>query len=662
MAHKPSRAFAEIACDLQQVSTTPDTCAETSALQRIVTATLGISYSARDALRMGVRTIASSDVASPSQVGKVPPRSIEGRFEDGKSARPAALAATMVTLLSAVAACAALGLDTASSTDGGDPGPGVVLAAIVAVGPFASVALLAVLTVFARPALAGALTAGYGAVSVGQVMLDLGLVDSPIDANRLELFRPTTAEALDPAIGAYVLLGAHGAAVVGGILGLVAIGRASFEDGYGHSPRADLTGRASAVRFGGFLSVIAVVAALAAAAAMFAPPYISSDSIVLVPAVVESPLTIAIGSGLVALSVLVVVTAALASISPAVASAAVVGVGAGVFGLFGSRVVAGAASGAGIDVSTGAWVGAVSGAVLVMVGILGLPVSAVRDRRGGVEGPTRGRSSDAVHFMRWHVLAGACGVVAALALGAGALLPILELPTGLPDPRILATRTVAIAAFVLVIASVPLFFSLFAAVVRPALGVISVAALMASSGVLQSLVLATDIDGIGVGIGGFAIGVGAAAAAVCGLAVLVAGSAERDDVDTSDPVVDRPLAWVASIGGLVSAVGLGLPLYRGADVSAASFAEFPLGWDAWGQAVLAVTVLISVVVAARSRPARGAALLAGCVVAVVIYLLGWPLTQGRALDPSVGPGVAAGALGAVILAVAAILSARRRSQ
>jgi len=47
------------------------------------------------------------------------------------------------------------------------------------------------------------------------------------------------------------------------------------------------------------------------------------------------------------------------------------------------------------------------------------------------------------------------------------------------------------------------------------------------------------------------------------------------------------------------------------------------------------------------------------VVAMIVYLLGWPLTQGRVSDPVVGAGAVVGVIGVVVLAVAALLSARR---
>ncbi|ORI28310.1 hypothetical protein BJI47_03310 [Rhodococcus sp. 1168] len=552
--------------------------------------------------------------------------------------------------------------DSVSAASGEPIGAGVTAAALFALVPVVLVAVTAVLGVIARrAALTGAVTAGYGAVSAGLAVLDVGLLIDPIDSNRLELFRPITAAALEPGTGAYLVLAAHVLAALGGLFGLAAVSRASLSDGYGHSTHADMTNRAAAIRIGGWLSVLAVVAAAVAAGSMFASPYDSSDAIVLVPVVIDSPMATAAGSGIVALAVLIVAAAALASISPTVAAGAFVGAGLGILGVTGSRVLAGVSSGAGVDAAPGSWVGVFASAVLVVVGIVLFPVSKSQERRGVSAEVRRASPVDSTPATtRWHVVAGIVGVAAGVLIVAGTLLPTLSVPDGLSDPTILATRVAAVAGFVLVLASIPMFFSVLAAAVRPTLGVLTVAAVMGASGVLQSVVLATDFDGIALGVGGVATALGTVAAVLCGGCVLLAGSAEREDVDTSDTHIDVTLGSVASLGALFAAAGLALPLYRGTDVTAASLGTFPWGWDAWGQAFLAATIVVSAVVASRSRSARGTALLVGCVIAMIIYLLGWPLTKARALEPVIGSGVIVGALGALTLAVAALLSARNR--
>ncbi len=586
-------------------------------------------------------------------------------MEGDAGARSAALSAAVALCIAALCGVASILFDTVTAPRGTGPASGVTAAAVVAVATLAVLALSVAVAALSRPALAGGLSAGYGAVALGLTVLDVGLLRSPIDANRLEYFRPTTAEALDPAIGSYLVIASHVLAVVGGLIGLRALDRASFGDGHGHSERADLAGRASAVRIGGALSVAAVSAGLVAAASMLAPAYVSTDSIVLVPAVVDAPMSTSIGSGTVALAVLVVVAAALASISPIVTAGALVGAGLAVLGVAATRVIAGAASGPNIEASGGSWLGTGSAVALVVVGVLVLPASRRRDRgdRGDRTRKTeRTEQAPVDQATRWHLAAGAAGVVGGALLCVGGLLPVLDVPDGLPNPNILAARVALVAGFFLILASVPMFFSLLAAAARPALGVVAVGGVMAGAGVLQSVVLATDIDGITVGTGGVAIVLGVLVALACGSGVLLAGSAERDDVDTSDHRSHGPTAAVGCAGALLSAVGLTLPLFTGSDVSAASVLELPWGWDTWGQVALAVTLLVSAVVASRSRPARGASLLGGGVAAMLVYLLGWPLTQERVVDATVGLGVVFGLLGTVVLAAAALISARRSAR
>ncbi|MCZ4076529.1 hypothetical protein O1W68_01105 [Rhodococcus sp. H36-A4] len=607
-------------------------------------------------------------ISETDQSAQVLPRRIEPDRDDDKSAFAPAVLAASATVVAALCGVVALSFesvvtqDSVTAANGEAIGAGVTVAELIALAPVVLVSLMAVLGVIARrAALTGAVTAGYGAVSAGLAVLDVGLLIDPIDSNRLELFRPITAAALQPGAGAYLILAAHVLAALGGLFGLVAVSRASMSDGYGHSTHADMTNRASAIRIGGWLSVLAVAAAAVAAGSMFASPYYSSDAIVLVSVAIDSPMTTSVGSGIVALAVLIVVAAVLASISPNVAAGASVGAGLGMLGVTGSRVVAGASSGPGVDAAPGSWVGVIASAVLVVVGIVLVPVSKLRERRGVSAEVRRATPVDSTSATnRWHVVAGVVGVATGVLIVTGALLPTLTVPDGLPAPTILATRVAAVAGFIVVLASIPMFFSVLAATVRPALGVLTAAAVMGASGVLQSVVLAADIDGIALGVGGIATALGTVGAVLCGGCVLLAGSAEREDVDTSDMRVDVRLGSAAWLGALLSVAGLALPLYRGTDVTAAWFGTFPWGWDVWGQAFLAVTIVVSAVVASRSRPARGTALLVGCVIAMIIYLLGWPLTKTRALEPVIGPGVIVGALGALTLAVAALLSARSR--
>lgn len=603
---------------------------------------------------------------------RIEPYDAPGARADDPSPMSRVVAAVVLALIAAAAAVAAPLIGVVRSVDGSPVGDGVTAAAVLA-GALPVVVAVGALTAVAvkRIELAAALLAGYGAVTLGTALLDVALLSDPIDANRLELFRPLSAAMLDATAGARILLLGHAASVLAGVAGWSAVHRAGLGDGYGHSVYSEHVGRASASRvgplFGSLLGAFGVLAAVAA----FSSLYRSEDPVVIVNAVVESPVFVAVGSGIVGVAVLVVVASALASLSPMVASGAVLGAGLGLLGFAGVGLLAGLFTGSRVNAGLGAYVGTAGGIGLLICGAALAPVAAARDRRAlqrakerekGVRGTRGGAGTGATTpgSNKWHAAAGSAGVVAGVLFVVGSLLPILETDSGTAVPQILATRVVLVAGFVMILGSVPLLFSEFASAVRPFVALFWLGAVSAAASVLQSVVLAEDVDGVGTGTGALAIIAGVVAAAVTGLLALFAGSAERDDVDTSaDVSTDGVVLSVGSFGAVLLAIGLALPLYRGSDVTAPTVTEFPWGWDTWGQVVLAAGIVVAAIVAARARAARGSVLLAAAAAAGIVHLASWPMTSARATDPVMGPAVVPLVVGIVVLGVAAALSARR---
>lgn len=589
-----------------------------------------------------------------------------GRADDPSPTPRIALAVTLA-LIAAVAAVVAQLIGVVRSADGSPVGTGAMVAAILAGAvPVVVVLGAAAGVVGKRVEFAAALLAGYGAVALGLTLLDVALLSDPIDANRLELFRPLSAAMLDATAGAYVLLVGHAVSVLAGIAGWSAVHRAGLGDGYGHSVYSEHVGRAAAGRVGPLLAALLGAFGVLAAVAAFASLYRSSDPVVIVTAVVESPVFVAVGSGVVGIAALVVAASALASLSPQVASGASVGAGLGVLGFAGVGLLAGLSTGARVDAGLGAYLGTLAGLGLLICGAVLAPVAAARDRRALERAQQRESGARGVRGVaglgstRWHAAAGSIGVLAGVLFVVGSLLPILETDSGIAVPQILATRVVMVAGFVMILGSVPLLFSEFASAARPFVSIFWLGAMAAAASVLQSVVLAEDVDGVGAGIGALAIIAGVVAAAATGLLALFAGSAERDDVDTSaDASTDGVVLGTGLFGAVLLAVGLALPLYRGSDFTAATVTEFPWGWDTWGQMLLAVGVVVAAVVAARARAARGSVLLGGAAVAGIVHLASWPLTSARATDPEMGPAVLPLVAGIVVLGVAAALSARR---
>ncbi|KAA0927804.1 MULTISPECIES: hypothetical protein [unclassified Rhodococcus (in: high G+C Gram-positive bacteria)] len=605
-----------------------------------------------------------SERAEPQRI-----RPQDGEFgrADDPSPTPRIALAVALGLIAAVAAVVAQLIGVVRSADGSPVGTGAMVAAILAGAvPVVVVLGAAAGVVGKRVEFAAALLAGYGAVALGLTLLDVALLSDPIDANRLELFRPLSAAMLDATAGAYVLLVGHAVSVLAGIAGWSAVHRAGLGDGYGHSVYSEHVGRAAAGRVGPLLAALLGAFGVLAAVAAFASLYRSSDPVVIVTAVVESPVFVAVGSGVVGIAALVVAASALASLSPQVASGASVGAGLGVLGFAGVGLLAGLGTGDRVDAGLGAYLGTLAGLGLLICGAVLAPVAVARDRRALERAQQRESGARGVRGVaglgatRWHAAAGSIGVLAGVLFVVGSLLPILETDSGIAVPQILATRVVMVAGFVMILGSVPLLFSEFASAARPFVSMFWLGAVAAAAGVLQSVVLAEDVDGVGAGIGALAIIAGVVAAAATGLLALFAGSAERDDVDTSaDASTDGVVLGTGLFGAVLLAVGLALPLYRGSDFTAATVTEFPWGWDTWGQMLLAVGVFVAAIVAAQARAARGSVLLGGAAVAGIVHLASWPLTSARATDPEMGPAVLPLVAGIVVLGVAAALSARR---
>ncbi|OZC72667.1 hypothetical protein CH306_03185 [Rhodococcus sp. 15-725-2-2b] len=605
-----------------------------------------------------------SERAEPQRI-----RPQDGEFgrADDPSPTPRGALAVVLALIAAIATVAAQLIGVVRSADGSPVGDGAVVAAILAGAvPVLVVIGAAVGLAGKRVELAAALLAGYGAVALGFTLLDVALLSDPIDANRLELFRPLSAAMLDATPGAYVLLVGHAVSVLAGVAGWSAVHRAGLGDGYGHSVYSEHVGRAAAGRVGPMLAGLLGAFGVLAAVAAFASLYRSSDPVVIVTAVVESPVFVAVGSAVVGIAALVVAASALAALSPQVASGASVGAGLGVLGFAGVGLLAGLGTGDRVDAGLGAYLGTVAGLGLLICGALVAPVAAARDRRALERAQQRETGSRGVRGVsgpgttRWHAAAGTVGALSGVLFVLGSLLPILETDSGIAAPQILATRVVLVAGFVMILGSVPLLFSEFASTARPFVSMFWLGAVAAAAAVLQSVVLAEDVEGVSTGVGALGIIAGVVAAAAAGVLALFAGSAERDDVDTSqDSATDGVVLGTGSIGAVLLAVGLALPLYRGSDLTAATVTEFPWGWDTWGQMLLAVGVIVAAVVAARARSARGAVLLAAAAVAGIVHLSSWPLTSARATDPEMGPGVLPSVAGILVLAVAAALSARR---
>lgn len=599
-----------------------------------------------------------------------------GRVDLAAAVRGTAVAVGVAALGAVLAALAPL-LGVATATDGSQRG-GQPVAAVVAALALVAVPLLALwLSRAGRLAGAVGVLAGAGAVAVGLALLDAQLFVRALDANRLELVRPVTAAELGAGPGAVAVLVGHVLLVVAALVGLVALRRSGALDD--PDVLGDAAGEGPVVgRSAPMACTLTVLAGALLAVGLALAPLRSSDPVVLVPAVVQSPAAVLAGTAVVAVVVLVSLALALVSTSVATASGVLAGVALAALSLAAPRLLAGALDDR-FQVGVGALLATV-GSVGLAAAASGLVVTARRRAERAPTGapPTRPGLPGARVLHRVVALSGLlAGVAAVLA----ALAPLLSTSGGLVAPEVDSVRVLLVAGVVLAAVAVGMLAG-FGPVLRPLAAVVWVGVVLAGGAVLQAVLVATDVAGAGpvtrvvVAPGGSDLpGVGWGAGAVAtvvalGLAVVsaaaagLAGAAERDEVDTSQDVdPPRPVVVAAGTAALFGVLGLVLPLFTAVGFTAPGItAGDPLaggwGWDTWSLLVAAVVLVGALVVAVRARRERGLAVLGGLGLVLLVHLSSWPLTSGRVPGAAAGPGVGLSVVGLLALGVTALLLAR----
>ncbi|MHC3367190.1 hypothetical protein ACYAFX_07030 [Rhodococcus aetherivorans] len=168
------------------------------------------------------------------------------------------------------------------------------------------------------------------------------------------------------------------------------------------------------------------MAALVAAGALLAPPFVSDDPVLLGPGVLDATTATAIGSLAAAVAVVLTATWALVTGSPAAATGLVAGAGLGALGILGPRLAAGL-TGERLAPSPGAAVGVVAAVALVAAAVA-LPRLVARSARAA--GPVPRAVTSVPAMLRRHVTAGVAGIATGVVATAGALLPTLSVPAG----------------------------------------------------------------------------------------------------------------------------------------------------------------------------------------------------------------------------------------
>ncbi|MDT7668545.1 MAG: hypothetical protein QOC74_1328 [Pseudonocardiales bacterium] len=560
----------------------------------------------------------------------------------------------------------------AIAADGAAVGPayGVwPLLAVLAVVP----AVVSVMLLLVRQRAPGlALIASVGAVSVGQLLLTVQLLLDPVRAARAELVAPAGVGELRPGPGGWLLLAGQLLTVLGG---LAAAREASALRGERSMDEPAIGPRTppGALLLGVGCAVLADLGVLAA-------PYVSTNPWLVPRSVLDAPVWAAAGGFALAIGIALAVVLACSTPDPRVSVGGLVGAALGVLGVVAPRVTVAALAGSGgLRVALGP--------VLGVVGVLGLALLACwvgyRGRRAagrtaltggyapadGVGGPGAlarlGGAADRLAGAPATALAVRCRLAGAgltvLAGGcavAAALTEPLRLAADLPHPQLVARWMLIAAGVLLVPLGVLTATRRLGPTVRPALAVVLVVVPLAAGDPLAALLAVLGLPGVSAGVGLGLMLLSVVLAGAAGLAVVLAGGFERDEVEVTRTPYEGPLPAAAVAAAVLAVPAFWLPLLDGVGWGTTGVLQPPFGLPSWallaGFAVTAGAALIG----PRCRPARAIALFAGVVAVLLFRVLRLAVTPGLAVGDSVGEGAWASGLCLVLVLVAGALVMR----
>ncbi len=566
----------------------------------------------------------------------------------GTPVRTAVAVLAVATLVLAVAPL----LPVVTAADGSSVGAGFPswpLLAVLAVLPAAGAVVL--VSRGAEQA-AGGLVVGVAALAPGRALLDAQLIAGAGLAARPELLVPTSLAPLQAGPAVALLLGGHLLTAVAAIWVLLGARPPERTDDPVPADGAGLElipeGR-SGTRQGAFVVVLGLGAA--AAVGLLVSPFGSDNAYLLGRSALDAPGWTLAGSVLLAALGPAAACLLVNSAEPGRARGGLLGVALGLTAVAAPPVVAGLV----MPALRPGW-----GPVTVLLAAVGLIIAAVLLRaRDDAERPAR---ELALPTLLWlHRGAAVTALLAgALALTA-ATLPAIAVPPGTSTPAVSAARLLIPAGVVLLGAAVALLLLAGrAGAIRPVLAVSWVVIPLVSGAVLETVLTAGVIADVGFGAGAWAAAGAVPAAATAGLIAALAGGVERDDVDLVELAargVDRPVLLAGTLAALLAVPAFALPVATGPDYRAVAIAPGS-GLAAWGLVTALVVVVLASLVAARCRPVRAAALLAGAGLVVVVRLAELPLVAGRIEGASAAAGTWSSLACLVVLAAGAVVALR----
>jgi hypothetical protein len=486
-----------------------------------------------------------------------------------------------------------------------------------------------------RPFVAAGLLAAVGVFAFGRLLSDLQIVVNAMAVARPELFRPATLIAVTPSTGVWLLLAGHVLVIAGGLL---AAGRAGMP--------ADESEPAGLV-------ALHVIIAAWATIGLLGKPFASADPFQLDRGPWDLPVLGLTGGLLVALAAPLATALAASSPDPDTRQGGVLGVSLALLAVVLPSLVAGTvASGLTITV----------GPVLALLAALALPAVPLLARLVRLLRGKRDETHDLAlpSIRRMHVAAGVLSVIAAIFMLVGATVPQVVLTTGDKATELASANLLWPAGIAFGLLGLALLVPSIAAAVRPALLFGYLAMQLAAAGATQSVLVASQA-GIAQPGAGFWLMI---AEFPLGLLALVcaglAGAVERENTDAGRrQEVPLPELGAMLLAGLFAAGAFALPAVRGDNYTAPTLLPNADPAVSWSLLTSLMFLIIGIVVAFRSRPARGAAVLAGAVLLLGVRALELPLTGSKVEGAVVAPGTwLALASCAALLVAAALMGAR----
>ena len=143
----------------------------------------------------------------------------------------------------------------------------------------------------------------------------------------------------------------------------------------------------------------------------------------------------------------------------------------------------------------------------------------------------------------------------------------------------------------------------------------------------------------------------------------LAGAVERENAEVGKKQ-EMPVAELGAVllAGLFAAGAFALPAVRGDSYTAPTLLPDADPAVSWALLSSLFLLFIGLVVAVRSRPARGAAVLAGAVLLLGVRALELPLTGDKVTNAAAGPGTWLALASVAALVVAAGLMGARATR